>query len=79
MTSQLAHGARAQQRGTSSRFQQGGTTTGVIEDRLYRDVAYQLTEAGYTVFQYEIRDTSCEAVANALLNVILEHLGEHKK
>lgn len=51
----------------------------MIEDRLYRDVAYQLTEAGYTVFQYEIRDTSCEAVANALLNVILEHLGEHKK
>lgn len=51
----------------------------MIEDRLYRDVAYRLTTAGYAVFQYEIENASREAVASALLNVTLECLSEHKK
>lgn len=40
---------RAERRGTYSRFHRGGTAVGVVEDRLYKDVAHKLTEAGYAV------------------------------
>ncbi|MGH4012586.1 MAG: hypothetical protein ACRDSL_01335 [Pseudonocardiaceae bacterium] len=68
---------KPQQRGTYSRFHEGGTAAGVVEDRLYRNVAHQLTEAGHAVLQHEVRDDPPEIVADALLDAILERLGEH--
>ncbi len=77
LTGQPGHArTRAEQRGTYSRFHRGGTTAGVVEDRLYKDVAHKLTEAGYAVLHYQVKDEPAEAVAAVLLDALLERLAE---
>jgi dTMP kinase len=66
---------RAADRGIYSRFHRGGTAARVVEDRLYRDVAHKLREAGYTVLHHEVKDEPAEAVTTVLLDAVLERLG----
>jgi dTMP kinase len=65
---------RAADRGIYSRFHRGGTAARVVEDRLYRDVAHQLREAGCGVLHYEIKDEPAEAVAAVVLEAVLDRL-----
>jgi dTMP kinase len=67
---------RAADRGIYSRFHRGGTAARVVEDRLYRDVAHQLREAGHGVLHHEIKDESAEAVAAVILDAVGERLGQ---
>lgn len=67
----------AADRGVRSRFHQGGTAARVVEDRLYRDVAHRLKDAGYAVLHHEVKDEPAEAVAAVLLDAMLERLGQH--
>lgn len=71
--------AQAEQRGTYSRFHEGGTAAGEVEDRLYRTVAHQLSEADYDVLQHDVKEQLPEAVAGVLLEVILDRLGKRSE
>jgi dTMP kinase len=66
---------RVEDPGVYSRFHRGGTAARMVEDRLYRDVAHQLTEAGYPVLHHEVTDEPAETVAAVLLGAVLERLG----
>jgi dTMP kinase len=65
--------ARAHQRGTYSRFHCGD---GGTEAALYRAVARELAEAGWSVVHHEVADDPADTVAADLLETILERRGE---
>lgn len=57
---------RAERRGVYSRFHQGGFDAAVAETALYRTVAGELEQAGYTVLIHDIGGQSPEEVAEVL-------------
>ena len=66
--------ARAAQRGTYSRFHRAGLAAAQAEAAQYRQVAHELTEAGYLVAYHEIAGQSAEAVVAERLPVVLKRL-----
>jgi len=62
---------RAEDRGIYSRFHRSGQAARVVENRLYRDVAQQLADAGRPVLHHEVEKQSAEAVTAVILNAVL--------
>jgi dTMP kinase len=69
-------GRRAEERGIYSRFHRSGDAARAVEDRLYRDVAQQLEQAGLPVLRHEVADQSAEAVTAVVLNAMLPLLDQ---
>lgn len=59
--------SRASQRGTYSRFHEGGIARGEAEAALYRRVAYQLRGHGYPIVLLDIAGDNREQVADRLM------------
>lgn len=67
-------GKRAEERGIYSRFHRSGQAARAVEDRLYRDVAQQLEQAGFPLLRHEVADQSAEAVTAVVLNAVVPML-----